>query len=261
MKNSGHPLSADRRKHSGHPLFVTYTERFGHPLSAAYRPALTCLALLTSTAAWGQSCNYAAPRPPSWQRADTAAVALYLPRDAYAKDLSSAGSSTWRFIADGLEVTLDYGHAAAPQPPDQWTTNRLLGGSPAFLTDEHNARGSGQLEAYWLETGQPGALASLRVAYSDAARREDACRVLSNARLLDRAEALILLRTGITAGQPYALLRETDGTQRRVVVGDYSAAHWGRLTQIGNGSVEITQRFPDGSGGWTERKTVLRRAR
>lgn len=208
-----------------------------------------------------QSCSYSAAHPSAWQRADTAALSLFLPRDAYAKDLSSADSSTWRFRADGLEVTIDYGHSADRQPPAQWTTSRLLGGGLAFIADETSGRDAGRLDIAWPDAGQTGTVASLAVVYTDAARRDDACRIVSGARLLDAAASLALLRTGSVSGQRFAVIRESNGSVRRVVVGDQAAANWGRVSQIGADTIELTERIVDARGGWTSRQVQLRQRR
>lgn len=212
------------------------------------------LAALWATApAAAQQCSFAAATPASWQRVETAVATLHLPRDAYAKRSTADDADRDRYAGDGLDVLVDYGPADSPREPEQGTVSRLLGGAPAFIVSEAHAGGAGRITLTWTELGGPRLEASVTIGYADASRRADACRIASGLHLRGDAASLVLLRTGRSAGQRYALLRDAYG-ERRAAVGDYVALRWGRLTRIDDAAVEITERIADGRGGWTERR-------
>jgi len=210
--------------------------------------------LWVATPASAQQCSFAATVPANWQRMDTAVATLRLPRDAYTKRGGADDVGSDRYVGDGLDVLVDYGQADSPHEPEQGMVSRLLGGAPAFIVSEALADGAGRITITWAELGGPRIEASVTIGYADASRRTDACRIASSLRLRSDADSLVLLRTGRNAAQRYAVLRDAHGEQRRVVVGDYVALHWGKVTRIDDAAVEITERVADGRGGWNERR-------
>lgn len=222
----------------------------------AFSTAILLTVLWAAAPASAQQCSFAAAVPANWQRLDTAVATLRLPRDAYTKRSDDDGGSD-RYVGDGLDVLVDYGQADSPREPEQGMVSRLLGGAPAFIVSEARADGAGRITITWAELGGPRIEASVTIGYADASRRTDACRIASGLRLRGDAASLTLLRTGRSAGQRYALLRDAHGEQRRVVVGDYVALHWGKVTRIDDAAVEITERIADGRGGWSERRRSI----
>lgn len=208
-----------------------------------------------------QSCSFSAAAPASWQRVDMAVASLRLPREAYAKDGPSHEPDGIRYVADGLDVMVDYGPAQRPPEPESGMVSRLLGGAPAFIVTETRADGAGRISITWAGLGHARLEANVTIAYADASRQHDACRIASSLRLLGSSNALTLLRTGRATGQRYAVLRDADGRERRIVEGDYVALNWGRVTRIDERAVQIVERVPESDGRWTERETLLRAAR
>jgi hypothetical protein len=219
---------------------------------------LLALCALAPLVAAAQQCTFTQPAPPNWQRVDTAVVRLALPRDAYRTEDSRDDASGYRYRAEGLDVLVDYGLARAPAEPETGMVSRLLGGAPAFIVSEARADGAGRIAITWTGLGHTQSEASVTIAFADAARRNDACRIASALRLLGDAATLTLLRTGSSAGQRYAVLRSGNGEQRRVVEGDYVALNWGQVAHIEERAVEIAERLPARGGGWSERRTTLR---
>lgn len=227
--------------------------RFTRAARRAVSSVVMLAALSAAPTAPAQQCSFAAAIPASWQRVETAVATLHLPRDAYAKHSTADGADRDRYAGDGLDVLVDYGPADSPREPEQGTVSRLLGGAPAFIVSEAHADGTGRIAITWTELGGPRLEASVTIRYADASRRADACRIASGLRLRDDAASLVLLRTGRSNRQRYALLRDSHG-ERRAGVGDYVALHWGKLTRIDDDAVEITERIADGRGGWSERR-------
>lgn len=205
-----------------------------------------------------QVCSFTASAPANWQRIETAVASLRLPRDAYVTENGSGDADSTRYAADGLDVLVDYGPAGRPPEPESGMVSRLLGGAPAFILSETRSDGAGRIAIIWAELGHTQLEASVTIDYADATRRADACRIASNLRLLGDAAALTLLRTGRSAGQRYAVLRDAAGRERRVVEGDYVALNRARVTRIDEHAVRITERVPARDGRWDERETVLR---
>lgn len=225
----------------------------------ACRGALALLCLMPLGAA-AQQCSFTATAPSGWQRVDTAVVRLALPRDAYRTE-DGGDASSFRYRAEGLDVLVDYGPARSPAEPETGMVSRLLGGAPAFIVNETRADGAGRIAITWTSLGHLQSEASVTIAFADAARRSDACRIASGLRLLGDAANLTLLRTGSSAGQRYAVLRTGNGEQRRVVEGDYVALNWAKVAHIEERAVEIAERLPTRGGGWSERRTTLRATR
>jgi len=54
-----------------------------------------------------------------------------------------------------------------------------------------------------------------------------------------------------------ALVRTQDGTIHRVKVGNYMGQNHGKITDITEDKVELTEIVPDGQGGWLERQASV----
>lgn len=223
---------------------------------AFMRAIVAAVVSAAASPAIAQHCSFIATAPANWARVDATVASLRLPRDAYLKQNGDADSV--RFVADGLDVLVDYGPARQPPEPESGMVSRLLGGAPAFIVTEARADGAGRIAITWIELGHPQLEANVTIDYADAARRSDACRIASNLRLLGSSTALTLLRTGRASGQRYAVLRDADGHERRIVEGDYVALNWGKVMRIDERAVQIVERVPESDGRWTQRETVLR---
>ena len=55
----------------------------------------------------------------------------------------------------------------------------------------------------------------------------------------------------------WALINDTDGTIHRVQPGNYAGQNHGKITQITEFEVELTEIVPDGIGGWVERPASI----
>lgn len=170
-----------------------------------------------------QACSFGVAVPSTWQHADTAVATLRLPRDADTQRDAGGEPGSHRFSGDGITVLVDYGPARRPPEPESGMVSRMLGGAPAFIVSEDLAGGAGRIAITWAELGHAQLEASITIDYADAARRNDACRIASSLRLRGDAGALTLLRTGRSAGQRYAVLRDADGREQRIGEGDYVA--------------------------------------
>lgn len=53
------------------------------------------------------------------------------------------------------------------------------------------------------------------------------------------------------------LLRDPDGVVHRVHVGEYIGQNYGRITAIGEDSIDLVELVPNGSGGWMERQASI----
>lgn len=240
-----------------------YFESSTAAVRAGRRIACIAAALLVVAArsATAQSCNFNAAAPTNWQRIDTTVASLRLPRDTYTRDAPAHDPDGIRFVADGLDVRVDYGPAQRPPEPESGMVSRLLGGAPAFIVTETRADGAGRISITWAALGHARLEANVAIAYADASRQHDACRIASSLRLLGSSNTLTLLRTGRATGQRYAVLRDADGRERRVVEGDYVALNWGRVTRIDERAVQIVERVPESDGRWSARETLLHAAR
>jgi hypothetical protein len=219
-----------------------------------------CVLLLAAAVhpVFAQPCNFIATAPANWARVDASVATLRLPRDAYLKRDGAGDADSVRYVADGLDVLVDYGPARQPPEPESGMVSRMLGGAPAFIVSEAHADGAGRIAITWIELGHPRLEANVTIDYADASRRTDACRIASNLHLLGSSNALTLLRTGRASGQRYAVLRDADGRERRIVEGDYVALNWGKVTRIDERTVQIVERVPETDGRWTQRETLLR---
>lgn len=55
----------------------------------------------------------------------------------------------------------------------------------------------------------------------------------------------------------YALVRDVDGGVHRVQIGDYMGTDHGEVLIIEEGSIELIEIVPDGTGGWVERARTV----
>ena len=58
-------------------------------------------------------------------------------------------------------------------------------------------------------------------------------------------------------GNSWALVRMSDSTIHRVKPGNYMGQNYGKIIQITESEVELTEIVPDGLGGWMERQAAL----
>lgn len=58
-------------------------------------------------------------------------------------------------------------------------------------------------------------------------------------------------------GEKYALIQTNDGAVHRASVGNYIGQNHGHITAVSETGIELTEIIPDGSGGWTERRTGI----
>lgn len=55
----------------------------------------------------------------------------------------------------------------------------------------------------------------------------------------------------------YGLVQDGDGGVHRVQAGDYMGTDHGRIQEIEEGSIELIEIVPDGTGGWVERARTV----
>lgn len=58
-------------------------------------------------------------------------------------------------------------------------------------------------------------------------------------------------------GNSWALVRMSDSTIHRVKPGNYVGQNYGKIVNISESEVDITEIVPDGLGGWMERQATL----
>lgn len=58
-------------------------------------------------------------------------------------------------------------------------------------------------------------------------------------------------------GSSWALVRMSDSTIHRVKPGNYLGQNYGKIINISESEVEVTEIVPDGLGGWMERQAAL----
>ncbi len=58
-------------------------------------------------------------------------------------------------------------------------------------------------------------------------------------------------------GNSWALVRMSDSTIHRVKPGNYLGENHGKIVQVTESEVEVTEIVPDGLGGWMERQAAL----
>ena len=57
--------------------------------------------------------------------------------------------------------------------------------------------------------------------------------------------------------QTWALINDTDATIHRVQPGNYAGQNHGKITQVTEFEVDLTEIIPDGIGGWVERPASI----
>lgn len=55
----------------------------------------------------------------------------------------------------------------------------------------------------------------------------------------------------------WAIVKANDGTIHRVVNGNYVGQNHGKIVQISESQIEVSEIIPDGAGGWQERNAAL----
>ncbi len=70
-------------------------------------------------------------------------------------------------------------------------------------------------------------------------------------------DSLRMMGTLEKQGRRWAVIEDTDGTVHRIAKGNYLGQHDGRVEDVTEEKVLITEIIPDGSGGWRERKAFL----
>ncbi len=70
-------------------------------------------------------------------------------------------------------------------------------------------------------------------------------------------DSLRMMGTLEKNGKRWAIVEDTDGTVHRIAKGNFVGQHDGKVEDITEEKVFITEIIPDGSGGWRERKAQL----
>ncbi len=70
-------------------------------------------------------------------------------------------------------------------------------------------------------------------------------------------DSLRMMGTLEKNGRRWAIVEDTDGTVHRISKGNFVGQHDGKVEDITEEKVIITEIIPDGSGGWRERKAQL----
>ena len=70
-------------------------------------------------------------------------------------------------------------------------------------------------------------------------------------------DSLRMVGTLKKAGQAFALIRMSDSTIHRVRPGNYAGQNYGKIVNISESEIEVTEIIPDGLGGWMERQASL----
>ncbi|MGB1198650.1 MAG: pilus assembly protein PilP [Thalassotalea sp.] len=58
-------------------------------------------------------------------------------------------------------------------------------------------------------------------------------------------------------GTTWALVEASDATLHRVAIGHYLGLYNGKITEVNQNNVKVTELIPDGAGCWVERETVV----
>lgn len=58
-------------------------------------------------------------------------------------------------------------------------------------------------------------------------------------------------------GKQWALIKANDGSLHQATVGDFMGLFFGKITQIKDGNLKITEMLPDGAGCWRQKETSL----
>lgn len=74
---------------------------------------------------------------------------------------------------------------------------------------------------------------------------------------LEPLDSLRMVGTLEREGSSWALVRMSDSTIHRVKPGNFLGENHGKIVQISESEVELTEIVPDGLGGWIERQAAL----
>ncbi len=70
-------------------------------------------------------------------------------------------------------------------------------------------------------------------------------------------DSLRMVGTLEKTGNTFALIRMSDSTIHRVKPGNYAGQNYGKIVQISESTIDVTEIIPDGLGGWMERQASL----
>ncbi|HUS23683.1 MAG TPA: pilus assembly protein PilP [Candidatus Binatia bacterium] len=70
-------------------------------------------------------------------------------------------------------------------------------------------------------------------------------------------DALRMVGTIVQKGHAYALLKAPDGVVHRVSIGDHMGQNFGKVTDISETEITLTEIIPDGLGGWMQRPATI----
>ncbi len=68
---------------------------------------------------------------------------------------------------------------------------------------------------------------------------------------------LTMVGTLSKGNRRFALVKDGDGGVHRVQKGDYMGTDNGKIEQVDEGAIELTEIVPDGAGGWVERARTV----
>ncbi|HWP94274.1 MAG TPA: pilus assembly protein PilP [Gammaproteobacteria bacterium] len=70
-------------------------------------------------------------------------------------------------------------------------------------------------------------------------------------------DSLKMVGTLEIRGVTYGLVKDTDGAVHRVRVGNHMGQNYGKIIEITESEIRLTEIVPDGLGGWMERQASL----
>jgi len=71
-------------------------------------------------------------------------------------------------------------------------------------------------------------------------------------------DALSMVGTlALLDGQSFALVADVEGQISKVTIGNYIGQNYGRITQVSEARIELTEIVPDGGQGWLQRPRTL----
>ena len=70
-------------------------------------------------------------------------------------------------------------------------------------------------------------------------------------------DALRMMGTLVRDGETWGIIRSPDAVIHRVKVGNYLGSNHGKIIDISEESIGLTEIIPDGQGGWVERNAQL----
>ena len=161
----------------------------------------------------------------------------------------------FRLRAGDLTITLRQrlGRRAATDSGDGLVA---YGGGDARLHGESASDGSGALSIEWQDVGRTHSTVALRIEYASGAAPA-ACAVMRSARLLEPVSELSAIRSARSGPKRCATLRNVDGVERNVCVGDIVTRDFGKIEKITAAGVELVELHPNGRGGWKESALTL----